>query len=70
MLCCRMAVYHLEGGTFDISIIEMQSGVFKVCSTIGDTFLGGKDFDNILLQYLISEFNEDDVRLLMLHSLL
>ena len=70
MSCCRMAVYHLGGGTFDISIIEMRSGVFKVRSTIGDTFLGGKDFDNILLQYLISEFNEDDVRLLMLHSLL
>ena len=55
----RIAVYHLGGGTFDISIIEMQSGCLEVRSTAGDTFLGGDDFDNILLQYVISEMKED-----------
>lgn len=65
MPCDRIAVYRLGGGTFDISIIEMQSGCFEVRSTNGDTFLGGDDFDNALLQYLISEMKED-VRLLFL----
>lgn len=56
-----IAVYRLGGGTFDISIIEIQSGSFEVRSTNGNTFLGGDDFDNVLLQYLISEMKEDKV---------
>ncbi|KAK9787267.1 hypothetical protein WJX73_004110 [Symbiochloris irregularis] len=53
------AVYDLGGGTFDISILEMSSGVFEVKATNGDTFLGGEDFDNALLDYLVGEFRKD-----------
>ncbi|CAF1180034.1 unnamed protein product [Rotaria sp. Silwood1] len=54
-----IAVYDLGGGTFDISILEMQSNVFEVRSTNGDTFLGGEDFDNALLKHLVSEFKKE-----------
>lgn len=54
-----IAVYDLGGGTFDISILEIQSGVSEVRSTNGDTFLGGEDFDNVLLKYLVDEFKKD-----------
>jgi molecular chaperone DnaK len=54
-----IAVYDLGGGTFDISILEIQKGVFEVKSTNGDTFLGGEDFDNVLLRYLVAEFKRD-----------
>lgn len=54
-----IAVYDLGGGTFDISILEIQKGVFEVKSTNGDTFLGGEDFDNALVNYLASEFRRD-----------
>ena len=54
-----IAVYDLGGGTFDISILEIQKGVFEVKSTNGDTLLGGEDFDNVLLKYLVSEFKKD-----------
>ena len=54
-----IAVYDLGGGTFDISILEIQKGVFEVKSTNGDTFLGGEDFDNKLVQYLVTEFKKD-----------
>ncbi|XP_075222584.1 heat shock protein 70 cognate 5 [Lycorma delicatula] len=54
-----IAVYDLGGGTFDISILEIQKGVFEVKSTNGDTFLGGEDFDNTLVNYLVSEFKKD-----------
>ncbi|VEL33095.1 unnamed protein product [Protopolystoma xenopodis] len=54
-----IAVYDLGGGTFDISILEIQKGVFEVKSTNGDTFLGGEDFDNALLKYLLDEFKKD-----------
>ncbi|KAK2178915.1 hypothetical protein NP493_526g00016 [Ridgeia piscesae] len=60
-----IAVYDLGGGTFDISILEIQKGVFEVKSTNGDTFLGGEDFDNELLRFLIDEFKKEqgiDVR--------
>lgn len=50
-----IAVYDLGGGTFDISILEMQKGVFEVKSTNGDTHLGGEDFDNVLVRYLVNE---------------
>ena len=54
-----IAVYDLGGGTFDISILEIQKGVFEVKSTNGDTFLGGEDFDNVLVHYLVAEFKKD-----------
>ena len=54
-----IAVYDLGGGTFDISILEIQKGVFEVKSTNGDTFLGGEDFDNLLVNHLASEFKKD-----------
>lgn len=59
-----IAVYDLGGGTFDISILEIGSGVSEVRSTNGDTFLGGEDFDNVLLKHLVDEFKKD-VRLLI-----
>jgi len=54
-----IAVYDLGGGTFDVSILEIQKGVFEVKSTNGDTMLGGEDFDNTLLQFLVKEFKKD-----------
>jgi len=54
-----VAVYDLGGGTFDVSILEIGDGVFEVKSTNGDTSLGGEDFDNILVDYLTSEFKKD-----------
>ena len=53
-------VYDLGGGTFDVSILELGDGVFEVKSTNGDTFLGGEDFDNAVVDYLISEFKKDN----------
>jgi molecular chaperone DnaK len=55
----KIAVYDLGGGTFDVSILELGDGVFEVKSTNGDTFLGGEDFDNAVVNYLISEFKKD-----------
>ncbi|GMU40534.1 MAG: chaperone protein DnaK [Chloroflexota bacterium] len=54
-----IAVYDLGGGTFDISILEIGDGTFQVKATNGDTFLGGDDFDNVLIQHLVSEFKKD-----------
>jgi molecular chaperone DnaK len=54
-----IAVYDLGGGTFDISILELGEGTFQVKSTNGDTFLGGDDFDNVLIEFLIAEFKRD-----------
>ncbi|ELU09753.1 hypothetical protein CAPTEDRAFT_225689 [Capitella teleta] len=54
-----IAVYDLGGGTFDISVLEIQKGVFEVKSTNGDTMLGGEDFDNVLLNYLVDSFKKD-----------
>ena len=53
-----IAVYDLGGGTFDISILDVGDGVFQVRSTSGDTFLGGDDFDNRLMDYFIEEFKK------------
>ena len=52
----KIAVYDLGGGTFDVSILELGDGVFEVKSTNGDTFLGGEDFDNTIVDYIIGEF--------------
>ncbi|MDT8376296.1 MAG: molecular chaperone DnaK [Mariprofundaceae bacterium] len=54
-----IAVYDLGGGTFDISILEIGDGVFEVKATNGDTFLGGEDFDQILIKYLADEFKKE-----------
>jgi len=53
-------VYDLGGGTFDISILELGDGVFEVKSTNGDTFLGGEDFDNTIVDYLVNEFKKEN----------
>uniref|UniRef100_A0A914LJ33 Stress-70 protein, mitochondrial n=1 Tax=Meloidogyne incognita TaxID=6306 RepID=A0A914LJ33_MELIC len=55
-----IAVYDLGGGTFDVSILEMQKGVFEVKSTNGDTFLGGEDFDHALVHHLVAEFRREN----------
>ena len=55
----KIAVYDLGGGTFDVSILEIGDGVFEVKSTNGDTFLGGEDFDDAIVSYLIDEFKKD-----------
>jgi molecular chaperone DnaK len=54
-----IAVYDLGGGTFDVSILEIGDGVFEVKSTNGDTFLGGEDFDNRLVEYFAGEFKKE-----------
>ena len=55
-----IAVYDLGGGTFDISILEIGDGVFEVKSTNGDTFLGGEDFDNKIVDYLADQFKKKE----------
>jgi molecular chaperone DnaK len=55
----RIAVYDLGGGTFDISILEIEDGVFTVKSTSGDTFLGGEDFDQRIVDHLADQFKEE-----------
>jgi len=55
----KIAVFDLGGGTFDISILELGEGVFEVKSTNGDTFLGGEDFDQRIIDYLADEFKKD-----------
>ena len=56
----KIAVYDLGGGTFDVSILELGDGVFEVKSTNGDTFLGGEDFDNTIVDYLVNEFKKEN----------
>jgi molecular chaperone DnaK len=56
----RVAVYDLGGGTFDISILELNGGVFEVKSTNGDTFLGGEDFDQRIVDYVATRFLEQN----------
>ena len=55
----KIAVYDLGGGTFDVSIMEIEEGVFDVKATNGDTFLGGEDFDLRIVDYLIDEFKKE-----------
>ncbi len=56
----RIAVYDLGGGTFDVSILDVGDGVFEVESTNGDTFLGGDDFDQALIDYIANEFKKTE----------
>ncbi len=55
-----VAVYDLGGGTFDISVLELSDGIFRVRSTNGDTFLGGEDFDNAIVEHLLGIFAEQE----------
>jgi len=55
----KIAVYDLGGGTFDISVLEIGDGVFEVKATNGDTHLGGDDWDNVLVDWIVSEFKKD-----------
>ena len=55
----RIAVFDLGGGTFDISILELDDGVFQVKATNGDTFLGGEDFDSTIINHILSHFEEE-----------
>ena len=55
----RLVVYDLGGGTFDISVLEMNDGVFEVLSTSGNTFLGGEDFDERIIDWMIKHFQEE-----------
>ena len=56
----KIAVFDLGGGTFDISILEFGSGVFEVLSTNGDTHLGGDDFDQVIIDWLVQEFKNEE----------
>lgn len=51
-----IAVYDLGGGTFDISVLDIEDGVFEVRATNGDTHLGGEDFDNVVVDHLLEQF--------------
>ena len=55
----KIAVYDLGGGTFDISVLEIGDGVFEVKATNGDTHLGGDDWDNVLIDWIVGEFKKD-----------
>lgn len=56
----KIAVFDLGGGTFDISILELGDGIFEVKSTNGDTHLGGDDFDQVIVDWIVSEFKNDE----------
>jgi molecular chaperone DnaK len=55
----RIAIFDLGGGTFDISILELNNGVFEVASTCGDSFLGGEDFDRCIVDWMMQEFRDE-----------
>jgi len=55
-----IAVYDLGGGTFDVSILELNAGVFEVKATNGDTQLGGEDFDHLLVKFIVDEFKKKE----------
>ncbi len=56
----KIAVFDLGGGTFDVSVLELGDGVFEVKSTNGDTHLGGDDFDKVIMDWLVAEFQKDE----------
>ena len=56
----KILIYDLGGGTFDVSILDIGDGVFEVLSTSGNTHLGGDDFDNAIIEYLVSEFKKSN----------
>ena len=56
----KVAVYDLGGGTFDISILELNDGIYQVLATGGDTYLGGEDFDQRIIDWLVEEFQREN----------
>ena len=58
----KIAVFDLGGGTFDISILELGQGVFEVKATNGDTYLGGEDFDQAIIEHLVADVKDADVK--------
>jgi len=56
----KIAIYDLGGGTFDISILELSDGVFEVLATCGDSFLGGEDFDQRIIEWIVAEFQKEN----------
>src|SRR5436189_5362693 len=56
----KIAIYDLGGGTFDISILELNDGVFEVLVTCGDSFLGGEDFDQKVIDWIVAEFQREN----------
>ncbi|MBR1939338.1 molecular chaperone DnaK [Candidatus Saccharibacteria bacterium] len=56
----KIVVFDLGGGTFDVSVLELGDGVFEVKSTNGDTHLGGEDFDNVIVNYILDEFEKEN----------
>ncbi|MDO2162629.1 Hsp70 family protein, partial [Escherichia coli] len=56
----KILVFDLGGGTFDVSILELGDGVFDVLSTAGDNHLGGDDFDNKIIDYMVAEFKTEN----------
>lgn len=56
----KVVVYDLGGGTFDVSVLEIGDGVFEVLATNGDTHLGGDDFDNVIIQWMLEEFKKEN----------
>ena len=55
----KILIYDLGGGTFDVSILDIGDGVFEVLATNGNTHLGGDDFDDAIINYLVTEFKKD-----------
>ncbi|MEW5978184.1 MAG: molecular chaperone DnaK [Acidobacteriota bacterium] len=56
----KVAIYDLGGGTFDVSILELNDGVFEVLATCGDSFLGGEDFDQRIIDWIVAEFQKEN----------
>jgi molecular chaperone DnaK len=56
----KVVVYDLGGGTFDVSILELQDGIYQVLATGGDTYLGGEDFDQLIINWLVDEFQREN----------
>ncbi len=56
----KVAVYDLGGGTFDVSIMELNDGIYQVLATGGDTYLGGEDFDQLIINWLVEEFQKEN----------
>ena len=55
---CKLIIYNLGGGTFDVSLLSIDEGFFKVLATAGDTHLGGEDFDNRVINYLVKAYKK------------
>ncbi|GIY23653.1 heat shock 70 kDa protein homolog [Caerostris extrusa] len=59
----NVLIFDLGGGTFDVSILTISGGIFEVKATAGDTHLGGEDFDNRLVDYLVKEFKKKKIKM-------